>query len=347
MPAEGDRLKEALFYRKLDAQKVQCQLCPHFCAIADGKRGICGVRENRAGVLNSLVYGKIVAESIDPIEKKPLFHFLPGSTSYSISTVGCNFRCDFCQNYGISQVRGGTGDEVRGMGEDRTPEQIAGAAAESRCRSISYTYTEPTIYFEFAYDTAKLARARGLKNVFVSNGYMNPPVAQTIVPYLDADNIDLKSFSDATYRKVCGGTLAPVLETLKLMKKNGIWVEVTTLVIPGLNDSKEELTEIARFIKQELSADTPWHVSGFYPTYKMLDHPRTTPESLIAAREIGLSEGLNFVYSGNLPIPGAEDTYCPKCRQLAIRRSGFTVLENRLKDGKCGACGELLAGVWS
>lgn len=340
-------MKEALFYQKSDAQKVKCQLCPHFCAIAEGARGLCGVRENRLGALYSLVYGKVVAESIDPIEKKPLFHFLPGSISYSLSTVGCNFHCDFCQNYGLSQVRESTGDEVRGMGRDRTPGQIVSAALEGRCRSISCTYTEPTIYFEFAYDCMSAARARGLKNVFVSNGYMNPPVAEMAAPYLDADNIDLKSFREETYRKVCGGRLAPVLETLKLMKKLGVWVEVTTLVIPGLNDSKEELSEMARFIKNELGADTPWHVSAFRPTYKMMDRPRTPAESLVKAREIGLSEGLQFVYSGNLAIPGAEDTYCPKCRQPVIKRSGFAVLENRVKDGKCGLCNEKIAGVWS
>ena len=336
-------MKEALFYQKLDAQKVRCQLCPHYCTIADGQRGLCGVRENHSGTLDSLVYGKVVAESLDPIEKKPLFHFLPGTAAYSISTVGCNFHCEFCQNYGISQSARETGEIG---GQDRASEQVVGAALEGRCRSIAYTYTEPTIYFEYAYDTAKLARGRGLKNVFVSNGYMNPPAAEMVAPYLDANNIDLKAFCDSTYRVVCGGRLAPVLETLKLMKKLGVWLEVTTLVIPGLNDSREELTDIARFIRDELSADTPWHVSGFYPTYKMLDRPPTPAESLIKAREIGLSEGLNYVYSGNLPIPGAENTYCPQCHQLAIERSRYIVLRNLLQDGRC-PCGEKIAGVWA
>jgi pyruvate formate lyase activating enzyme len=339
-------LKEALFYSRVAGHgaRVQCRLCPHNCLIADGKRGICGVRENKAGTLYSLVYGQVVSESVDPIEKKPLFHFLPGSTSYSISTVGCKFHCDFFQNYGISQV--GTGDRGLGTGEGKRPEQIVAAAIESRCRSISYTYTEPTIYFEFAYDTMKPARERGLKNVFVSNGFMNPPVVETAQPYLDAANVDLKSFSDDYYRKFCGGRLAPVLETLKLMKKLKTWVEVTTLVIPGLNDSQEELMEIARFIRKEMSDDTPWHVTGFYPTYKMLDRPRTPAETLVKAREIGLSEGLKFVYAGNLLIKGAENTYCPKCGQIVIQRSGFEVLENRVKAGKCGLCNEPIAGVW-
>jgi pyruvate formate lyase activating enzyme len=337
-------LKEALFYHKLDAQKVKCELCPHFCLIADGKRGVCGVRENKAGTLYSLVYGKVVSESVDPIEKKPLFHFLPGSTSYSIATVGCNFRCDFCQNYGISQS---PREQHEIAGEDRSPDDIVRAALEEQCRSISYTYTEPTIYFEFAYDCMKPARAKKLKNVFVSNGFMNPPVVKMAQPYLDAANIDLKSFSDETYRKICGGKLAPVLETLKLMKKMKIWLEVTTLVVPGLNDSREELAEIARFIKKELSDDTPWHVTGFYPTYKMLDRPRTPAETLVKAREIGLETGLKYVYAGNLPIKGAEDTRCSKCGQIVIQRSGFEVMENLVKDGKCGLCNGPIAGVWA
>ena len=229
-------MREALFYQKLDAQKVRCELCPHFCVIADGQRGICGVRENRAGMLYSLVYGLVAAASVDPIEKKPLFHFLPASASYSLATAGCNFRCDFCQNFGLSQSPREL-DKI--IGQERTPEQVVDAAVESRCQSISYTYTEPTVYFEFAYDTAKLARDRGLKNVFVSNGFMNASVLEMVRPYLDAANVDLKSFSEDFYRKICGGRLAPVLETLKLMKKLGLWVEVTTLIIPGLNDSPE------------------------------------------------------------------------------------------------------------
>lgn len=337
-------MKEALFYKKAETFKVQCQLCPHFCLIADGKRGVCGVRENREGTLYSLVYGKVVSESVDPIEKKPLFHCLPGSTSYSISTVGCNFRCDFCQNYGISQLPRGQ-QEI--PGQERSPDNIVRAALENNCRSVSYTYTEPTIYFEFAYDCMRPARDKKLKNVFVSNGFMNGPVVEMAQPYLDAANVDLKSFSDETYRKVCGGKLAPVLETLKLMKKLKIWVEVTTLVIPGLNDSQTELTSIARFIKKEMDGDTPWHVTGFYPAYKMLDRPRTPAETLVMAREIGLSAGLKYVYAGNLPIPGAENTYCPSCRTVVIERQGFSVIKNVLDNGKCPVCGEPIAGVWS
>lgn len=335
--------KEALFYQKLADHKVKCELCPHNCLINDGKRGICGVRENKEGILYSLVYGKVVSSHVDPIEKKPLFHFLPGSYSYSISTAGCNFRCLFCQNWEISQM---PRERHVILGENQTPEDIVSAALENDCRSISYTYTEPTIFFEFAYDCAKLAHEKGLKNNFITNGYTSIPALEMIKPYLDAANVDLKSFREDFYHKICGARLAPVLEVLKWMKKNNIWIEVTTLVIPGLNDSKEELTEIASFIKNDLGDDTPWHVSAFHPTYKMLDRPRTPAETLMMAREIGIQTGLKYVYCGNIPVPGAEDTYCPKCKTNLIQRSVFTVLKNELKDGKCGVCGEGIAGVW-
>jgi pyruvate formate lyase activating enzyme len=336
-------MKEALFYQKLADLKVRCELCPHNCLIADGKRGICGVRENKEGTLYSLVYGKVVSSHVDPIEKKPLFHFLPGSYSYSIATVGCNFKCLFCQNFEISQV---DKEYPTIYGHDMTPGEVVSAALERECHSISYTYTEPTIFFEFAYDCAKLAREKGLKNNFVTNGYANIPPLEMIKPYLDAANVDLKSFREDFYHKICGARLAPVLETLKWMKSNNIWVEVTTLVIPGLNDSKEELTGIANFIKNDLGADTPWHVSAFYPTYKMLDRPRTPPETLMTVREIGIKAGLKYVYCGNIPIPGAEDTYCPKCKTNLIQRSVFTVLKNELKGGKCGVCGESISGIF-
>ncbi|MFH1386323.1 MAG: AmmeMemoRadiSam system radical SAM enzyme [bacterium] len=302
-------MREALFYRVQGPEsRVQCLLCPHNCLIADGKRGICGVRENQKGVLYSLVYGKVISAAIDPIEKKPLNHFLPGTRSYSIATVGCNFRCDFCQNFGISKAtKGRKDDETRGRwdeggigGIETTPEEIVKAAIDNDCQSISYTYTEPTIFFEFAYDCAKLANAKGLKNIFVTNGYSNPEPTKMIAPYLDAANIDLKSFSDDYYKKYCGGRLQPVLDTIKLMRNLKIWIELTTLIIPGLNDSNEELTEIASFIKNDLGDDVPWHVSAFYPTYKMLDRPATPRETVIKAKEIGLEAGLKYVYTGNI-----------------------------------------------
>ncbi|MCU0641796.1 MAG: AmmeMemoRadiSam system radical SAM enzyme [Candidatus Margulisbacteria bacterium] len=295
-------MKEASFYQPLADLKVRCELCPHNCLIADGRRGICGVRENRQGTLYSLVYGRVVAAAIDPIEKKPLYHFLPGTKTYSIATVGCNFRCDFCQNWEISQIR--SKDEGRKT-KDEKPEDVVAAAQENSCPSISYTYTEPTIYFEFAYDCAKLARESGLKNIFVTNGYMNPPVVEAIVPYLDAANIDLKSFREEFYHKYCGGKLAPVLETIRLMKQKGVWVELTTLIIPGLNDSDAELAEIAGFIVKEVGADTPWHVSAFRPTYKMIDRPPTPVETVLRAQAIGLKAGLKHVHPGNVRLPGS------------------------------------------
>lgn len=336
-------MKEAFFYHKLDDLKVHCELCPHNCQINDGKTGICGVRENQKGVLYSLVYGKVVSSHVDPIEKKPLFHFLPGSYSYSIATAGCNLRCDFCQNWEISQM---PREQHVIPGENMTPEEVVQAALENDCASISYTYTEPTIYFEFAYDCAKLAKEKGLKNIFVTNGFMSLPVVEMIAPCLNAANVDLKSFRDEYYRKICGGRLQPVLEAIKLVKKLNIWVELTTLVIPGLNDSNEELSDIANFIKSELGEDVPWHVSAFHPTYKMLDRPRTPAETLIRAREIGIKAGLKYVYCGNIPIPGSEDTFCGKCRKQLITRSVFTVLDNKLKDGKCFNCGEKASGIW-
>jgi len=336
-------MKEALFYQKLEGQKVKCELCPHNCLIVEGRRGVCGVRENQEGKLLSLVYGKIIAAHVDPIEKKPLFHFLPGSRAYSIATVGCNFRCLFCQNYDISQVSKQYPDII---GEERSPEEVVEEALRNDCQSISYTYTEPTIFFEFAYDCARLAVQKGLKNNFVTNGYINPEPLKLIAPYLQGANVDLKSFRDEFYKKVTGAFLEPVLSTLKLMVELGIWVEVTTLLIPGLNDSMEELTDIANFIKSELGAEVPWHVSAFYPTYKMTDRPRTPAETLIKAREIGLKAGLKYVFVGNIPIAGSEDTYCRECQKLLIQRSGFQVLQNNIIKHHCSYCGVEIKGVW-
>jgi pyruvate formate lyase activating enzyme len=337
-------VKEALFYQKLEGQKVKCELCPHNCLIVEGRRGVCGVRENQEGKLLSLVYGKIIAAHVDPIEKKPLFHFLPGSRAYSIATVGCNFRCLFCQNYDISQMPKEERMEI--LGEEISPEEVVASAIENQCQSISYTYTEPTIFFEFAYDCAKRAVERGLKNNFITNGYINPEPLKMISPYLHGANVDLKSFREEFYRKICGARLAPVLKSLKLMVELKIWLEVTTLLIPELNDSNEEITEIADFIKNELGEQVPWHVSAFYPTYKMTDRPRTPAETLIRAREIGLKAGLKYVFVGNIPITGSEDTYCRECQKLLIQRSGFQVRQNNIKKHHCPYCGAEIKGVW-
>lgn len=337
-------LKEAMFYEQLEDKTVNCNLCSHRCRrIADSKRGICGVRENRDGKLYSLVYGRVAARSVDPIEKKPLFNFLPGSRSYSIATVGCNFRCDNCQNYDISQL-----PKERGIivGQDVSPEEIVLAAKLSNCESIAYTYSEPTIFFEYAYDTAKHAKKEGIKNVFVTNGYITPEALKEISPYLDAANIDLKSFSDEFYRKICGARLKPVLDSIRLYKSLGIWTEITTLIIPTLNDSEEELRKIAEFIK-EVGEDTPWHISQFYPTYKLIDLPRTPVAALRKAREIGLEAGLKYVYEGNVPGEDGENTYCPNCGKMLIHRFVYHIKENKIKNSACTYCGAEIDGVYT
>jgi pyruvate formate lyase activating enzyme len=335
-------LKQALFQEAKEGGKVLCGLCSHRCLISPGKRGICAVRENRDGVLYSLVYDKVIARNIDPIEKKPLFHFQPGSFSYSIATPGCNFRCLHCQNADISQLPRDHGGVV--LGEDVPPETIVAAARRHRCASISYTYTEPTIYFELAYDTARLAAEAGIKNVFVSNGYITPEALKMIKPYLHAANIDLKGFSEEFYKKVCGARLQPVLDAIRLYKEYGIWIEITTLVIPGRNDSDDELKNIAGFIKSA-GDDIPWHVSRFHPTYKLTDQPITPASTLARARQIGLDAGLRYVYEGNIPGEG-EDTVCPGCKKTVIKRIGFSVHDNNVKEGKCGHCGTKVDGVW-
>ncbi len=338
----GDKLKEAMFYEKLEESTVSCHLCPHHCKINESKRGICGVRENKDGVLYSLVYGKMVSRAIDPIEKKPLFHFYPGSTSFSIATVGCNFRCKNCQNFDISQM---PKDKKRIVGEDISPPEIVAAAKHYNCRSISYTYTEPTIYFEYAYDIAKLAHEAGIYNVFVSNGYTTEEAIRALAPYLDAINVDLKGLSEELYHKNCGGHLQPVLDAIKLYKSLGVWVEVTTLVIPTLNDSEEDFRGIAEFIKS-VGVDIPWHISQFYPTYKLTDLPPTPVTTLHEARDIGLEVGLRYVYEGNVPSAGGENTCCYNCGTLLIRRYGFQILENNMRDSKCPNCGVLIDGVF-
>jgi len=332
-----------MFYEKLDEKEVRCFLCNHRCMIKNGKRGICFVRENREGTLYSLVYGKVISMNIDPIEKKPLFHFLPESTSFSIATVGCNFHCLHCQNFSISQYPKEHGGEI--PGQYVSPEAIVEATLRYGCKSISYTYTEPTIFMEYAYDCAKLAHEKGIKNVFVSNGYTGPEATTTIAPYLDGNNIDLKGDSEH-YKKICGARLEPVLETIKLMKELGVWVEVTTLVIPDHNDSEEGLRNIAEFIKS-VDPFIPWHVTQFYPTHKLTDKPRTPIKTLRRAREIGFEVGLKYVYEGNVPGEGGENTYCHNCKKLIIRRYGFSILENRIRNGKCSECGVEIKGVWS
>lgn len=330
-----------MLYEKLDDGRVRCQLCSHRCSIAEGKTGICGVRANRDGMLYTLVYGELVSENVDPIEKKPLFHVYPGSRSFSIATAGCNFRCLHCQNADISQMPRERG---RIMGSEVSPEDIVSAARRADCRTIAYTYTEPTIFFEYAVEVAQLAHEADIQNVFVTNGYMTAEALERIHPYLDAANVDLKGFTEAFYRTVCGARLQPVLEALRLMKQMGIWVEVTTLLIPEWNDSEEELRDIAGFIRT-LGEETPWHVTAFFPTYRMTDRPRTPISALRRARTIGLEAGLRYVYSGNVPGDEGEDTLCYGCGKVLVDRYGYRIVASHIEAGRCVYCGVEIDGI--
>jgi len=334
-------MKEAMFYEKGERAEVQCRLCPHQCQIQEGGRGVCCVRENRSGTLYSLVYGRPVSTNVDPIEKKPLFHFMPGSRAFSIATVGCNLRCLHCQNHDISQMPRESGAVY---GREVPPERIVDMAAQSGCASISYTYTEPTVYFEYALEVARLARARGLKNNFVTNGYTALEALEAVGPYLDGANVDLKSFSESFYKKVCGASLTPVLESIKRMKTLGTWIEITTLLIPGKNDSPEELREIAEFIRAT-GLEIPWHISAFHPTYRMLEPPRTSARSIRSAMEIGKESGLRYVYAGNLPGDEGECTYCYSCGELLIERYLFQINTNKIQAGRCPSCSAPIDGV--
>ncbi len=333
-------MKEALLW-EASGESAGCLLCNHFCVVKRGCRGRCGVRENRDGRLYSLSYGRLAAEGVDPIEKKPFFHFLPSSLSYSISSAGCNFSCGFCQNYMISQSAR-EGGLISGRKAE--PEDVVSAALSCGCSSISYTYTEPTVFFEFALETAMLARKKGLMNNFVTNGYMSGRALEMISPYLDAANVDLKG-DDSFYREICGARMGPVVENIGRMKKLGIWVEVTTLLVPGYNDSDEKVRELAGVIR-DIDPFIPWHVSRFFPAYRMSGHYPGSVEGLERARKAGFDSGLKYVYAGNVPGSEGENTFCHSCGSLLIKRYGFRVSEKRLRDGMCPACNSPVAGVF-
>jgi pyruvate formate lyase activating enzyme len=332
-------MKEALYYKK-KGDKIQCVLCPKLCIIADNKRGNCSVRENREDKLYSLVYGKAISTQVDPIEKKPLFHFLPGSLAYSFGTVGCNMHCKHCQNYTISQAKP---EDLPGI--DLSPQQIVDDAIKKKCSSIAYTYTEPTIFYEYMIDTAKIAKKKGIKNVIVSNGFINPEPLKELCKYIDGANIDLKCFNDKFYKEITNAWLDPVLETLKILKENKVWLEITNLIIPGYNDNLKEIEKMCLWIHKNLGNDVPLHFTAFHPTYKMMNTSSTSSEILVKARDIAKKIGLNHVYIGNVFVEGGENTVCVKCGENVIERIGFSVEENKLKNGKCG-CGEKIAGVW-
>ncbi len=331
----GEHVRADLWSEWRGGPTVHCFLCAHHCRVAPGDRGLCGVRENKEGVLYTLVYGRPISIAVDPIEKKPLFHFLPGTRSLSLATVGCNFTCAFCQNADISQMPRDHGQIV---GRHLTPRQVVEEALASGCASISYTYTEPTIFYEYARDCAELASVAGLKNVFVTNGYMTAETLADIDGRLHAANVDLKAFSDEFYRTLVGARLKPVLDSIKRMHDMGIWLEVTTLLIPGRNDSEEELRKLAEFLVA-ISPDIPWHVSRFHPSYRLMDVPPTPVTSLELALRAGHEAGLRYIYAGNVPGHDSESTLCPDCGEVAIERQGFRIMRNGTNQGKCPGCG--------
>jgi pyruvate formate lyase activating enzyme len=336
-------MHEALFYEKLSNADVICSLCRHRCRIVPGKRGICNVRENRDGLLVTLVYGMLVAEHVDPVEKKPLYHFYPGTLTYSIATIGCNFRCRHCQNHSIAQQS----PDMAGHASGRyvAPEEVVRRAIQAECTSISYTYTEPTIFFEYALDVARLAHSAGLKNIFVTNGYITPEALDAIAPFLDAVNIDLKGFEATFYQRVVGAHLEEVLECIKDYQRRGIWIEITTLVIPGENDSDDQLNGAAAFIASALGAHVPWHISRFFPTFRMADRVATPWDSLVRAVDAGKRNHLKYLYVGN-HSEGYENTDCPVCGAAIITRQGHRVLANSIEKGACGMCGTQISGLW-
>jgi len=339
-PAE-ESLIEARHYEKLPHKKIRCTLCPRKCVIDDQERGYCGVRENRGGVYYTLVYGKPCTWHIDPIEKKPLFHFLPGTRAFSISTVGCNIECKFCQNWQISQIR-----PEQFLEYIASPQEIARAADATGCASIAYTYAEPIVFYEYMYDCAVEGRKRGIRSVMISNGYINPEPMRQLCEVLDAVKIDFKAYTERFYREICRGHLKPVLDTLVLLKQIGIWFEMVYLVIPTQNDSPDEIRRMCRWILRELGPDVPLHFTRFYPQYKLRNLPPTPVKTLERAWKIAREEGLHFVYIGNVPGHRAESTYCPSCGTRLIYRIGYATEIENLDGGRCSHCGMPIPGVW-
>ena len=333
-------MDEARLYDRLDGKRVRCSVCSHRCTIESGARGICAVRENVDGRLMTLVYGRVIARDVDPIEKKPLYHFCPGTRAYSVATVGCNFHCKSCQNAYISQYPRDHGGRV--VGDEVAPGEIVRDAVDQGCHSIAYTYTEPTIAVEFVHDCMREAKAEGLANVWVSNGYFTEETAELILPELDGINVDLKGITNEVYHEISGGNVRPVLNTIERLWSAGVWVEVTTLVIPGFNDTDEELRWTAEAIRG-ISPEIPWHVSRFFPAYRLVDRPPTPVERLERAADIGRDVGLQHIYLGNVPGEG-ETTRCGVCGERLIERSGYFVRENALRSAACPSCNTPLAG---
>jgi len=333
--------KEALFYKKISSKIVQCQLCPHFCTLNYSEKGKCGVRKNLNGKLISLVYEKPCSIAIDPIEKKPLFHFLPGKKTLSIATLGCNLNCKHCQNFEISQPKI---EKTRGF--KIKPKEVIKQAIKNKSKIISYTYTEPTIFYEYMLDICKEANKNNVRNVTVTNGFINPEPLKQLCKYLDASNIDIKSINNDFYENICEAKIAPILESIKMMHKEGIWIELTNLLIPGFNDSEKDIIKLVTWIKNNLGEEVPLHFSAFYPCNKMLNIPPTNPKTVVNARKIAMNLGLKYVYTGNMHNTEGETTYCPECNKALITRKGYEIIENNLKKGKCLYCEKSIAGVW-
>jgi pyruvate formate lyase activating enzyme len=330
--------KRFAYYTPKENGKIVCNLCQHACELKEGQAGICGVNQNVGGKLKTLVYGHPVAVHVDPVEKKPLYHLLPNSKVLSFGTVGCNFKCPFCQNWDISQTK-----EVNEQIEV-SPEQMVELAIEHGAASIAYTYNEPTIFYPYAKDIGLIAKEKGIKNIFVSNGFESEAMVDDMATWVDAANIDLKSWDDAYYKKVLKGGLEEVKATLKRMVQKGIWVEVTTLLIEGHNDTEEQIRAMARFIAQELGTHVPWHISAFYPNYKMKEHHATKLATLLKAKAIGEEESLQYIYLGNIGVEGT--TKCPHCQTLLISRNGYGEIVDHTKEGACPVCSNIIEGVW-
>lgn len=334
-------LYEAMFYKKLEDARVECELCPRECRIADLERGYCGVRENRGGTYYTLVHSRACALHVDPIEKKPFFHYLPGTPAVSIATAGCNVECKFCQNWQISQFRPEQVDSIK-----LTPSDVIKHAKKSHSPTIAYTYTEPVVFYEFMYDTARAAKQEGVASVVVSNGYIKEEPLVELCKHLGAVKIDLKAFTEEFYKDTCSGSLKPVLETLITLKKLGMWFEIVVLIVPTLNDSEKELKEMCAWVYKELGPDVPIHFSRFHPTYKIKNLPPTPVRTLEMARATAQEAGLNFAYIGNVPGHEGEHTYCPDCKEIVIGRVGYTIVRNAVRDGRCHNCEHPIAGVW-
>jgi len=333
--------REAMYYRKIDGQTVQCELCPHRCLLMNGMRGICRVRQVEKGILYTLVYGNPCSYHIDPIEKKPVYHMLPATSVFSIATAGCNLRCKFCQNWTISQRPPEETENVEMM-----PQQVVQRALKNNCSSIAYTYSEPTVFYEYMLDTAKLAREKGLKNIMVTAAFINEEPLRELCKYIDAANVDLKGFDRRYLREVCGEELQPLLNALKIFREEGVWLEITNLIVPTLNDDMETIGKMCAWIKDNLGEDTPLHFSRFTPMYKLKNLYLTPVSTLEKAKEVAKEAGLKYVYIGNVPGHPAESTYCPDCGALLIERLGYSIKQNNIVGGRCPTCGRPIAGIW-